>query len=378
MLGGAKLGKNFVPALLVLSILLASCVSEPGATATAANHTTPAATELSAALNTESLLEATRIVPVSQTTETRLPAATQVSPTVASQTGTATQLLPIETATLPPTTSRTLPATQLVPQLPTPTPLPSATALGDPEVVSFTVSPEVISPGESVTVTWETKDGEHATFCSVKNRQQETRICLDLPLVGTHVVHTESDATIYDFSLAIANPSAAAPVHSRIVCAEVSRLFFEDPAQACGGAPPLYSYAAAQRFEHGLMIWMEATDEYFIFVDNPNHETYIHILGPLELKPGASVDNRVGDVPPGYYEPVSGFGLVWRGEVEWSSEWTRENLGWALEPEVGFETVFQRGTYHGATWDAYIRDADGRAIWFFRVPMAGHFWKYVQ
>lgn len=35
------------------------------------------------------------------------------------------------------------------------------------------------------------------------------------------------------------------------------------------------------------------------------------------LEPGMSADNRVADMPPpGLFEPVSGFGLLWRGEVD--------------------------------------------------------------
>jgi hypothetical protein len=75
------------------------------------------------------------------------------------------------------------------------------------------------------------------------------------------------------------------------------------------------------------MMWIEAQDAHYILYDGfitPSGRQYIsskltslQILdGPLDLKPGASAGNRIGETPPnGFFEPVSGFGLVWRGEV---------------------------------------------------------------
>ncbi len=86
------------------------------------------------------------------------------------------------------------------------------------------------------------------------------------------------------------------------------------------------------------------------------------------------MDNRVGDVPAGYFEPVSGFGLIWRGEVK-GSEDVREHLGWALEPEFGFEATYQRGIETTWHWvDRYISGPEGMIIYFFRQAYIGpHF-----
>jgi hypothetical protein len=56
-------------------------------------------------------------------------------------------------------------------------------------------------------------------------------------------------------------------------------------------------------------------DEFIVFFDDNTSRIF---YPPLKLKPGASVDNRVGGAPAGYFEPVSGFGLIWRSEVEYS------------------------------------------------------------
>ncbi|MFW5941673.1 MAG: hypothetical protein ACOCXI_07720 [Chloroflexota bacterium] len=204
--------------------------------------------------------------------------------------------------------------------------------------------------------------------------------CSDVPPVGSREIVADQDATIYMFRLTVDN-SVAGYTEDIYLCINISNLFFEDPPQKCGASPPIYSYAAAQRFERGLMIWLETTDEFFIFWDDANDQTYdpfTVVSGPLQLKPGASVDNRVGDVPDGYYEPVSGFGLLWRGEVA-GREALRESLGWALQPEFGFETVYQHGiTSAWHYFDRYIRDPDGRVRYLWGQTYLGTHWNYVE
>jgi hypothetical protein len=150
-------------------------------------------------------------------------------------------------------------------------------------------------------------------------------------------------------------------------CGDPQAWFFDHPG-ACPEAPPVYSHAAAQRFEHGEMIWVEAIDAFYLLFDKgfyPSDSRQVfQRVGPLALKPGASKDNRVGETPPaGYYEPVSGFGLIWRNEVENLDTNIRAALGWAREPEFGFNTTLQceqQQTYSSHT--CYLRGPSGKVI----------------
>jgi hypothetical protein len=142
----------------------------------------------------------------------------------------------------------------------------------------------------------------------------------------------------------------------------------QNPPDACPAGPALTSASASQRFERGRMIWVEETDTFYIFFNLGAHpydnRLVFETLGPLVLVPGASIDNRVEEVPPpGLLEPVSGFGLIWRGEVEGLDIDLRQALGWAVEQEYSFQTKVQcqRGeTYSART--CYLQDADGSAI----------------
>lgn len=128
------------------------------------------------------------------------------------------------------------------------------------------------------------------------------------------------------------------------------------------------------------MIWVEETDTFYILFNAGAHpldtRTVFQTLGPLVLLPGASADNRVEDSPPpGLHQPVSGFGLLWRGEVEGLDVDLRQALGWAVEEEVGFQTKIQcqrQETYSART--CFLRDADGSAIVLEAHAIAGNVW----
>lgn len=161
--------------------------------------------------------------------------------------------------------------------------------------------------------------------------------------------------------------------------------FFTHAPSRCPVEPPILFFGATQRFEHGQMIWVKASDTFFILFNagalpNDSRPAFIQYQS-LRLKPGASPDNRVGETPPsGLYEPVSGFGLIWRGEVEgeFSSLGTltmQQALGWAVEPESGFDTAHQcetSSTYSDRT--CYLRAADGRIIVLGYGAYTGNVW----
>jgi hypothetical protein len=115
------------------------------------------------------------------------------------------------------------------------------------------------------------------------------------------------------------------------------------------------------------MVWVEDTDEFYIFYqgeDASDFQTFERLVG-LQLKPGASEDNRVPEEPPpGYLQPVSGFGLLWRGEVEHLSSDVRQRLGWATEPEFGYDTAYQCATpAHPRSWSCYLRGPKGELLY---------------
>jgi hypothetical protein len=287
--------------------------------------------------------------------------------------------------------------------LPTPTPKPTPTAIPvasttpdtpAPQVLSFAAEGVATDEGEGIALTWEAV-GEQVTICPlIGDRAVGCRCLFGMPLAGSHVIKPHEIVGNYDgFRLVVESGGIRTVryVPLAVKCPDtVAAWFFEDqPPAICPQDPPLTSYAAAQRFEHGLMIWAEASDAYYVLFDhhvgisdNPQNSSSLTSLrviqGPLELKPGASADNRVAETPPpDRFEPVSGFGLVWRGEVL-GGQGIRDALGWALEPEQGFDTVYQCAMSCDSYWDCYLQGPEGEVFHFYLLLHVGHFWEVVK
>lgn len=153
------------------------------------------------------------------------------------------------------------------------------------------------------------------------------------------------------------------------------------PASVCPAAEPMVTLAAAERFERGIMIWLSQPDTFLVFLNRPQPEQaarLVLVVGPLTLAPGASVDNRVGGAPLGLSEPVSGFGLLWRGETTQYPPGLRAELGWAVEPEYAYEAALQCAAYPGTAYaspNCYLRGPRGEIYYYYYLRYFGMFWE---
>ena len=286
--------------------------------------------------------------------------------------------------------------------LPTPTSMPPAepvaaptlTAPGDgsPVVRSFAAAPVAAGAGEAISVTWDAL-GEEATLCPLIGDAAVACRCLfGLPPAGSTVIEPADVIGAYTgFRLTVEAEGIKTVRYVPLVmhCPDrFSEWFLDDPPGLCPEEPPLSSYAAAQRFQHGSMIWLEARDEYVVLLDHdenvpPNTDGWsslasLRVLrGPLNLESGASPHNRVDQSPPsGHFQPVRGFGLLWRGEVAGTDD-LRAELGWAEEPEYGFDTVYQCEVPCGSRWDCYLRGPEGSVFHLYWLLHIGRFWERV-
>lgn len=103
-------------------------------------------------------------------------------------------------------------------------------------------------------------------------------------------------------------------------------------------APPAHAdqqigvtYAAFQRYQHGLMIWRADNGGIWVLMDEGLLARYFPQTS-YETLP----DNPAKDTPPaGLVQPVNGFGRVWSGFPD-----VRSRLGWALSTETGYTAAF--------------------------------------
>ncbi|UCG25635.1 MAG: hypothetical protein JSW55_06505 [Chloroflexota bacterium] len=129
--------------------------------------------------------------------------------------------------------------------------------------------------------------------------------------------------------------------------------FFYPAPETCPTGWAVNSAAAEQPFEGGLMIWLEETDSIIVFYDDGLWRRFEDTWS--EDQPESDPDIIP---PPERFQPIRGFGKVWRDRPE-----VREALGWALGVELGFPSIFQEQAVAGGQPKlTYLRTYNGQVF----------------
>lgn len=148
-------------------------------------------------------------------------------------------------------------------------------------------------------------------------------------------------------------------------------LFFSStPLDICAG-PVNTTQAAYQRYERGFMIWLADSGDIWAFVDGQRPPWYHFNLGNYSGLPDAT-----GNAPAGLIQPINGFGRVWANEKGINQPTLKDELGWAVVPEVSYTATWQ---FFGRTSHVhvYLTVPDGRVADAYS-GLAGYFWSFVQ
>ena len=250
------------------------------------------------------------------------------------------------------------------------------------QILSFKVTPQRIEAGDTVTLTWEAR-GDRATLCpTTRYVLFGSEDCQQVALSGTMAFSLPADLAgnpYIDFLLTVEAEGSAPAVGQVSVAVKCSTTWFFSTEPQAGICPrePVPSYAAAQRFERGMMVWLQELGRYYILPGDPlaaqGGQVQV-VADPLEI-----VQDTAGQIlpPQGLLAPVSGFGLVWRGDVVGSPGF-RDELGWALEPELGYQAIWQCDDAvpsGGRSWQTcYLLGPDQRVIMFH--PLGG--WRLLE
>jgi hypothetical protein len=176
----------------------------------------------------------------------------------------------------------------------------------------------------------------------------------DLPLIGTHsytVPDWERNPIYFMLNAydTVTGNHVADGVVVNVICPEA--WFFFPPPDGCPTAPE-YSPAAEQPFEGGFMIWVSAQNRIIVLFDDGN---YPKVSNHVDEWDGSPICD-LGPPPTGKLHPERGFGYLWC-----TVPTVRDRLGWALEPETGYETILQSTTMVKYN-HTYLRAADGN-VW---------------
>ncbi|NMC03078.1 MAG: hypothetical protein GYA30_11980 [Chloroflexi bacterium] len=295
--------------------------------------------------------------------------ATDLSPTVTAPTPSLPPATPPATSTLRPSATSTrqppatLPSTPPAPtatstSTPPPTPAPQLTP---PVILSFTADRTDIAERETVVLHWKGTGATSAAiwwFDAHAMPSPPVEINGD-PNDGSASINPDASPIHLTLRNAAGETEAMVELNIHCVYAWIPELAGNPYADRCP-QEPIYTLAAQQAFENGFMIWLANEAVIYVFYNSG-------VQGPTFTGPyfHAYADRfREGDpendptlVPPeGRYQPVRGFGLVWRTETD-----VRTTLGWAIAPESGGETWAQRfsGVGRYASYQ-YLKGLDGR------------------
>jgi hypothetical protein len=215
---------------------------------------------------------------------------------------------------------------------------------------------EEANPGDTIVLEWQSSGANAALLYALPSSGQLPQSGWTVAPSGSYTYSIPTDARNgAQFMLWVqddAGRGASANTWMRLRCPVA---WFFAPAPDVCASELLASNAAEQRFQHGLMLWVEARRLIIVLHDDaprtPRWEMFLDkwVEGQAESDPAI--------VPPaGLYQPVRGFGLVWRQQPG-----VRERLGWAVDQEAGFHTLWQTTTMYKYN-SVYLRSPDGN-VW---------------
>jgi len=296
-------------------------------------------------------------------TETVLPVTS--TPPLPTVTFTSSPVLPSSTPSPRPTQTPTLLFYTATPWVSTLTPTSSPSQA--PVILYFEASVTEADPGETITLAWRSEGGTKATLYHLLQSGQYSRFWEVAPTGSMHYTIPDEARNWEGFVLYVYNDAdqqARADLTIYLRCPDA--WFFSPPPDICPSGPALFTDGAEQHFEHGLALWNRSEDRIYVLIDHGLSQSWRAFEDTWEESMPES--DPALSPPGGLYQPIRGIGRVWREEFG-----IREQLGWALGPEVGYGTAIQR-TSRFKYNDTYIKALDG-GVW--KLGPEGGSWHYL-
>lgn len=255
----------------------------------------------------------------------------------------------------------------------TPTASATPTATSEPGVGPtinyFRADVTAADPGDTITLEWETEDATSATLYHLLPTGQ-LGDSWEVEVSGSFDYEIGVDERNSSGFMLLVNDDQG-HINQQTLFVELrcpDAWFFAPAPDGCPSGPAIISAAAEEHFERGTMIWVQEQDLIYVLFDDdlsPQWNAYAD-----EWDEGEPEDDPTLTPPAGLYQPVRGFGLVWR-----EGPGVRDRLGWAVDAETGFTTLVQR-TSRPKYNDTYILALDGD-VWKL-LPMSGGWEKVPQ
>lgn len=230
-----------------------------------------------------------------------------------------------------------------------------------PEIITYPTVPTIVWPGDSTEIHYQT-EADSVMLCLAPVFTQDWN-CQPAPESGPHTVNIPADTTtnLHLRLLAMTNGSEVEAMGLVMLYCPEDDWFFTGPPTTCPGGPPVETAAAYQRFERGMMLWLEDgqwwEDGNVIYVLYDEPSPYYEVFAETTMPPAnAPAPSNEYDPPDGFFVPESGFGLIWR-----ENSWIRQKIGWALAPEVAYMSTVQR-EYSLDRATVYLLDVENQLL----------------
>ncbi|WP_162909206.1 hypothetical protein [Aggregatilinea lenta] len=182
----------------------------------------------------------------------------------------------------------------------------------------FTADPASGQPGDAIHLAWDTT-AAHVSLTETLPSGRVAQVHDDLAPSG------EMDVTLatgqgVTYTLATFGESSTGPMRAVTVSAETEG--------ATGAAPeeaPADDAAAFQPFEHGVMIWLGATQTIYVLYEDGSFGIY------HDNWTDGDAETVTETAPEGLVAPQRGFGAIWSGQAG-----VRDRLGWGTAAEQGY------------------------------------------
>ena len=206
----------------------------------------------------------------------------------------------------------------------------------EPVIAYFRANVTEADPGDTITLEWQSSGGDLATLYHLMSTGQLGRFWEVGPTGSMDYVIPAESRNQEGFALFILCDTELIAQATLMVTLRCPGTWFFSPApDECPSGPSILTDGAEEHFEHGLMLWVKAQDSIYVLFDDgaqPAWKAFGDEWDESEPESDPSI------VPPaGLYQPLRGFGLIWREEPG-----IRDRLGWAVDVEVGYPTAIQR------------------------------------
>jgi hypothetical protein len=198
------------------------------------------------------------------------------------------------------------------------------------KIVVFTADPATVTPGAAVTLTWDVQGADSVSITQTVPNVTATPVVVEAQSPkGTAEVYLP-DYAAYSVIYTLTTPDGQASAQASITV-HCPYTYFFGTGEGCPSGEAFEVGAVYQEFENGYMLWRSDTNDIYVLFDDGSARYFVE--ANYAILPAPALDQ----MPPlDRQSPSEGFGKVWANAAG-----IRDQLGWALEDEIGYNAAIQ-------------------------------------